>query len=144
MSDLETSLTEQEYIEEVRDALAGIDSAKIPDDTILQARDRVVVPLLNDLKSFESSDQTAFDNAAIMWGAELSFDAWMTFTRLRDREIEAYVDPNGYKEQLEARTKRVLGVLDITKPAENPQTVISVQHDGVKRKVDLSQEWETV
>ena len=142
MTDLETSLTDEDFLQEVRDSLAGLDSSKIPDDTILQARDRIVEPLLNDAKVYTQDDQDAFDNASIVWSAEFAFDAWMSFTRLRDAEVEAYVDPGAYKEQLESRTNKVLGVLGVTRPPDIPQTVVSIQHDGVKRAVDLSQEWK--
>jgi len=142
MTNLETSLSEQEFTNEVRNALAGLNSSKIPDNTILQAKNRVVEPLLNDARSYEASDQDAFDNASVMWSAEFAFDAWLTFTRLRDAEIGTYVDPDSYKEDLENRTNQVLGVLDITRPPEIPQTVVSVQHDGEKRAVDLSEEWK--
>lgn len=142
MTDLETSLADSEFIDEVRNSLAGLDASKIPDDTIIQTKDRVVEPLLNDLKDFQTDEQDAFDNASIMWSAEFSYDAWMTFSRLRDREVEAYVDPKGYKEQLKVRTNQVLSVLGVTRPSDIPQTVVSIQHDGVKRSVDLSQVWK--
>lgn len=141
MSDLTTSLENPAFITEVRNALAGLDAAKIPDATITQTKDRFVEPVLNNQKAFQDSEQTLFDNAVIYWTAEKSFDAWMTFTRLRDREIEAYVDPSSYKEGLEERTDKALGVLDVTRPPDTPNTVITVQHDGKKRRVDLSQPW---
>lgn len=142
MSDLTTSLEEANFLTEVRDALAGIDASKIPDDTITQARDRVVEPLLNDIGTYTASDQTKFDNASIMWTAEMSFDAWMTFTRLRDREIEAFVDPKAYKEMLKSRTDKVLGVLDVQRPPDVPNQVVTVAHDGEKRAVDFDDDWE--
>lgn len=139
--DLQFSETDQDLLDEVRSALAGLDSSKIPDDTIIQAKERLVVPSLNELRTFYSEDQDKFDNAVIFWTAEMAFNAWMAFTRLRDAEVEAYTDPNSYKAQLEERTNFALGALDVTRPPEIPNQVITVAHDGVKRRVDLDQPW---
>lgn len=140
MSEVEVSLNDNVFVAEVRDALAGVDATKIPDGTITQVKDRLVEDLLNNLVS-DSVDQDQFDNAAIFWSAELAFDAWMTFTRLRDREIEAYVDPRSYRQQLRDRTDRALYVLGTNRPPTIPNQVVTVQHDGEKRRVDLNQEW---
>jgi len=51
MTELEISLTDEELVEEVRKALAGLDDSKIPDDTIVQTANRFVTPLLNDVSS---------------------------------------------------------------------------------------------
>lgn len=138
---METNLTDQELINEVRDALAGLDSVKIPDDTIIQANERFVEPLLNETIPSPSPDQKLFDNAAIAWTAEKAFDAWMTFSRLRDREVETFVDPKGYRENLRERTETTLYVLNATRPPKSPNTVVTVKHDGEQRRVDLSKSW---
>jgi hypothetical protein len=143
MVDLEVSISESEFVSEVRTALAGIDSSKIPDDTITQAKNRFVEPLLNDIGNYEDpDDQDAFDNAAVSWTAEMAFDAWLVYTRLRDAEVEAYTDPRQYKRQLESRTDKVLGVLGVTRPPDVPNQVINISHDGVKRAVDIDQNWK--
>lgn len=145
MTELDVSLTDSELIDEVRDALAGLDGAKIPDSSITQTAEKLVVPLLNDITgTLQDEDQDAFDSAVIIWTAELSFDAWMTFTRLRDREVEAYVDPGQYREQLEKRTNMALRLLGATRPPEIPNHVVTIKHDGEYRKVDLQKNWETV
>lgn len=136
-----TSLSDSNFITEVRNALAGLDAQKIPDATIKQTRDRLVEPLLDDLT--DSPNQTLFDNAVIFMTAEYSFGAWMTFTRLRDREIESYVDPNTYQKNLETRTNQALGNVGVTRPPEIPNTVVSVAHDGVNRRVQLDKVWVT-
>ena len=144
MTELSVSLNDSDFVSEVRTAMAGIDSTKIPDDTITQARDRFVVPLLNDIggsKYVAADDQDAFDNAAIAWTAEFAFDAWLTYTRLRDAEVEAYTDPNSYKEDLASRTDKSLGVLDVRRPPDKIPQVISVQHDGKNRAVNVEQDW---
>jgi hypothetical protein len=142
MTDLSVSLPEAEFISEVRTAMAGIDISKIPDDTITQAKERFVVPMLNDIGDYESEDQDAFDNAAIAWTAELAFDAWLTYTRLRDAEVEAYTDPRAYKKDLKSRTNKVLGVLGVRRPPDTPPQVITITHDGVNRAVDVERDWE--
>lgn len=136
-----TSLTDTEIIEEVRNALAGLDAQKIPDDTIEQTAERLVEPLLDDLTN--NPDLTLFDNAVIFMTAEYSFGAWMTFTRLRDREIESYVDPKQYRTQLKERTNQALGNLGVTRPPEVPRTVVSVQHGGEHRRINLDEAWVT-
>lgn len=142
MTTLDISLTDSELVTEVRDAMAGLDGTKIPDDTITQTAERMVVPLLNDITgNLEPSDQQSFDTAAIAWTAELSFAAWMTFTRLRDREVESYVNPDGYKKNLEERTNFALRLLDATRPPEIPNYHVTVKHDGVNRTIDLQQVW---
>lgn len=133
---MDPSLTDSEFISEVRDALAGLDQAKIPDATITQARDRYVLPLLND-RIDSNVDQERFDNVAILWTAEASFDAWLAFTRLRDAELETFTRPEKYKEQLTSRTNTALRQVNVTRPSEYPNTVISV-----KREDDS--DWEKV
>ncbi len=142
MSELEISLTDEEVVEEVRRALAGLDAGKIPDDTIVQTAERFVVPLLNDVgKSLHPEYQDGFDNAAIAWTAEMSFAAWLTFTRLRDREVETYIDAKQYKNQLEKRTNMALRQINGSRPPEVPSYHVTVKHDGVNRKVDLKKVW---
>jgi hypothetical protein len=145
MASLDTSLNDADFIDEVRDALAGLGTSKIPDNTIIQARERVVEPALNNIGDYQDpEDQDAFDNASIMWTAEKAFDAWLVFTRLRDREVEAYTNPSQYKAQLESRTNLILDILGVSRPPDLPNQVVSITHDGVKRAVDLSQEWVEV
>jgi len=139
--DLQFSGSDQVLINQVRGALAGLDPAKIPDATIKQTKERLVVPSLNRLRTFYSEDQDKFDSAVVFWTAEMAFNAWMAFTRLRDAEVEAYTDPGGYKEQLKERTNLALSTLDVTRPPNTPNQVITVSHDGVKRKIDLEQPW---
>jgi len=142
MTELDISLSDAELIEEVRSALGGLDTSKIPDDTITQTTNRFVVPLLNDVApNLQSEDQDEFDNVAIAWTAEMSFGAWLTFTRLRDREVETYIDPDQYNEQLEQRTNMALRQVDATRPSEIPNFHVTVKHDGVNRTVDLQQVW---
>lgn len=140
--EMEPSLNEKELIDEVRDAMAQLGSGKVPDNTITQTSERFVVPLLNDLISdYSKISQEDFNNAVIAWTAEKSFMAWLSFTRLRDREVESYIDPEQYISQLKERTNLSLRVIDLTRPPQTPNTVITIKHDGVKRKVDLDQPW---
>lgn len=141
MTEMDTSLTEQELISEVRIALAQIDETKVPDDTITQASERFVIPLLNDISDIDEDYQEKFDNVVIAMTAERAFSAWLTFTRLRDREIETFLDPKGYLEQLKKRTDSALRQINATRPPQTPNTVVTVKHDGVKRKVNLNQHW---
>lgn len=144
MSKLEISLTDEELVEEVRKALAGLDGSKIPDDTIIQTANRFVTPLLNDVSSnLHEEYQDGFDNAAIAWTAEMSFGAWLTFTRLRDREVETYIDAKQYRNQLEQRTNMALRQIDGSRPPEVPSYHVTVKHDNVNRKVDLRKVWVT-
>ena len=144
MPDLDISLTELELIDEVRNALAGLDGSMVPDGTITQTANRLVVPLVNDVAGniTEEDDQDAFDAAVIAWTAELSFGAWLTFSRLRDREVEAYVDPRQYKVNLAERTNLSLQLLGASRPPEIPNHVVTIKHDGVDRTVDLRRVWE--
>lgn len=142
MTDLTMTLGDEEFKTEVRNALAGLDGSKVPDSTILQTSERYVVPLLNDITSgLDSSDQENFNSAVISWTAELSFGAWLTFTRLRDREVEAYVNPDAYKEDLQKRTNFALRLLGATRPPEIPNYHVTVKHDGTYRTVDLHKYW---
>lgn len=146
MSDFDTTLTESELVQEVRDSLAGLDSTKIPDDTITQTANKFVIPLLNQnipssVENNQSEYQDEFDSAVIAWTAELSFDAWFEFNRLRDREVEVYTDGNRYAKSLENRTNLALQLVETTRPSELPNHVVTVKHDGVKRRVNLHQPW---
>lgn len=136
---MELEYTGNNLISEVRSALAGIDASQIPDDTISQTSEKIVVPVLNDIGSYTEDDQTQFNNAVEMWTAELSFDAWLTFTRLRDREIETFMDPGSYSEDLQSRTNLTFRALGVSRPPEVPNQVVTIKHDGVKRKVDVTQ-----
>lgn len=142
MTEMDISLSDSELVSEVRDAMAGIDATKVPDDTIKQTADRLVIPLLNDITSIGSEKQDEFDNAVIMWTAEKSFGAWLTFTRLRDREVETFIDSEQYISQLEERTDMALKQVDATRPPQIPNTVVTIKHDGKYRKVDLQKNWE--
>jgi hypothetical protein len=136
MTDPTSTLTDQELVEEVRSALAGIDAGSIPDDTIIQAKDRFVLPILQKLLT-DNVDQDNFDNAVVAWTAEKSFDAWLTYTRLRDSNLETYTDPEAYKEDLRERTNNALYVVDVTRPPEVPNTVVTVTLDDVQERVPL-------
>lgn len=143
MADLTTSLSETDFVDEVRTALAGLDATKIPDDTIVQARDRFVEPLLNDIKEYTASkDQDNFDNTVIALTAERAFAAWLKFTRLRDREVESYIDPDSYMEDLKERSDQSMGILGVTRPPTVPNTIETIKHDGEKIRVDLSRQWK--
>lgn len=132
----EVSLTDTEFVKEVRAAMAGLNSDKIPEDTILQAKKRFVLPLLNEVTG-NNPDQENFDNAAIAWTAEKSFDAWLTFTRIRDEGIEAYVNPEEYRSRLQSRTNTALSIMGTTRPPEIPHTVVTVTFDDKIEKVTL-------
>jgi hypothetical protein len=142
MADLDTSLSDQELIAEVRDALGHLDKTKVPDDTIEQTFKRFVIPLLNDrLPKEPNIDKKDFDNAVIAWTAEKSFMAWLSFTRVRDREVETYLDPEQYLSQLRERTDLSLQIIDVTRPPQTPNEVVTIKHDGKKRKVNLQKPW---
>lgn len=142
MTEMDTSLNEKELIDEVRDSMAKMGSGKVPDDTISQTAERFVVPLLNNqISDYSDISQKDFNNAVIAWTAEKSFKAWLSFTRLRDREVESYIDPEQYISQLKERTNLSLRVIDLTRPPQTPNTVVTIKHDGIKRKVDLSEPW---
>lgn len=143
MTEMDTSLSDSELISEVRDALAGIDSTKVPDATITQSADRFVIPLLNDISPPPDNnfDQDDFDNAVIAMTAERAFSAWMTYSRLRDREVEAYIDAKQYLNQLKERTNLALRQINSTRPSSIPNEVVTIKHDGVNRKVNLQKNW---
>jgi hypothetical protein len=142
MSDFDLTLSDSELIGEVRDSLAGLGSGKVPDDTITQTTERFVVPLLNDaIRDKKSQTQEDFNSAVIAWTAELSFDAWLAFTRLRDREVESYINPDEYRKRLENRTNLALQLVDATKPPEIPNQVVTIKHDGANRTVNLQKVW---
>jgi hypothetical protein len=138
---MDRTLTDSELITEVRDAMAGLDSSKVPDDTITQTADSFVIPVLNDLLSTDV-DQDQFDNAVVAYTAEMAFGAWLSFTRLRDREVEVYLDTEQYLSQLKEKTDLALRVIGLTRPSQIPNTVVTIKHDGKKRKVDLQKEWK--
>lgn len=143
MTELDTSLTGEELIDEVRTALGMMDESKVPDSTIEQAAERFVIPLLNDISPTldPNTQQQDFDNAVIALTAERSFSAWLSFTRMRDREVEAYIDNEQYLEQLKERTDFALRQIDTTRPSQTPNAVVTIKHDGVYRKVDLQKNW---
>jgi hypothetical protein len=143
MSNLDYTYNESELITEVRNAMAGVDQAKVPDETITQSADMIVVPLLNQITGNldASKDQDAFDHAVVMWTAEFSYNAWLRFTRLRDREVEAYMDPQSYKEDLEKRTNFALRLLGTSRPPEIPNQVVTIKHDSDTKYVNVKRNW---
>ena len=119
-----------------------MDSSKIPDNTIEQQADRFVVPVLNDIGDYAGpDDQDAFDNAVIAYTAERAFASWLTFTRLRDREIETFLDPEQYMEDLKERTNNSLKVLGATRPPQIPNHVETIKHDGEWRRAKRDRVW---
>lgn len=111
-------MSTSEFITEVRDALAGLDSTKIPDSTIVQARDRFVEPTLNDLLGDKDPDQNVYEGAVIAWTAEKTFDAWFAKTRMRDRSLEVFTRPQLYQEKLRKRTNEALYSLGVSRPPD--------------------------
>lgn len=117
------SLSDSDYISEVRDALAEIGTSMVPDDTITQAKDRWVQPGLNKFVG-NNPDQTKYDNAAIAWGAELSFNAYLAKTQMTDSSLQVTVNVGSYRRQLKMRTDLALSVLGITRSQLDSYPVI--------------------
>ena len=114
MSDLEVDMTDEDFIDEVRTSMSGL--SIISDGNILQTRDRIVVPDINDAltdKQKEEIDKQKFETAVIMKTAEVSFKSWLPKIRKRLSELEVELDPDEYKENLEEKSKRGLSKIGI-------------------------------
>lgn len=118
MADYTFSGDDAEFLDEIRSALANIDATRIPDETILQQRDRVTAPHLND--ELGADQQGAFDDALIVYTAEKAFDSWMTKTRFDDADLQIKVNPTQYREGLKERTDDVFERVGVSRPGQRP------------------------
>jgi len=114
MADYTYSDSDPEFRSEVRDALAQIDATQIPDATIDQKRARIAAPHLTD--QLENGQQRLFDDALILFTAELAFKGWLTETRYDDNDIQVKVNVEQYTADLEEQTNMVFARGDITRP----------------------------
>lgn len=115
MPDPQYTLSEEETIEEVRTALAGLDARKIPDDTLLQSVEMFSLPWVESTISSEY-DNEDLEAAAIALGAEFAWDAWFAKSRMRDRELEVFTEPRVYDMKIRQRTEQVLSAYDLSRP----------------------------
>lgn len=114
MVTLSVSMNDDDFVSEVRTALAGMEI--IPTDTILQKKDRVVVPSINDSLTDSQKndiDQDEFDTAVIMRTAEKSFKSWLPKIRKSLGELEVEIDPDSFEENLEDEAKDSLSRIGI-------------------------------
>lgn len=109
------TLSEEQTIEEVRTALAGLNAQKIPDKTLLQAVELFSLPWVKKTISDQEDDE-ALEAAAIALGAEFAWDAWFSKSRMRDRELEVFTDPRVFDMKLRTRTEQVLSAYDLSRP----------------------------
>lgn len=109
------TLTHEEAVREVRNALAGLNNKKIPDETVEQAVFMFSKPWVEkQIPNTASND--AFEAAVIAYAAELSFDAWFSKSRMRDRSLEVFTQPRVWKKKLEQRTKQVFATHGVSRP----------------------------
>lgn len=119
-----TSLNDTDFIDEVRDSLAGFDSSKVPDDTITQQRDRFVEPAVNN--GMTEGGQDEFDNAVIAWTAERAFKSWLPTVLMSDGNFEIEKQVKEMRRHLEERTKLALQQVGMTPQSNNSNYVKSV------------------
>lgn len=111
----EFTLSRTEAINEVRIAMANLPDDMIPDDTIEQAVFMFAEPWV-DKEIPKSADDSDMEAAVVAYAAELSFNAWFAKSRLRDRSLEVFAQPDVWRQQLEKRTNQVFSIHEITRP----------------------------
>lgn len=111
----EFTLSETEAINEVRAAMAELPEDMIPDSTIEQAVFRFAKPWV-ERNIPENETNEAVEAAVIAYAAELSFDAWFSKSRMRDRELEVFTQPRVWKDKLEDRTSEIFALYGISRP----------------------------
>lgn len=129
----ETSLTEPELVVEVRDALAGLDETKIPEDTILQQYERFVVPKLESLLDNKNPTDAQVDAIVVFWTAEQSFKSWFTKKQMMFGDVQIGVDPGSYQEELETRTNEALNAAGVERDLEGSPVPFVERTDGMLR-----------
>lgn len=125
---LSVSMSESQFITEVRSALAEMDAKKIPDDTITQAKDRFVIPALETRLS-GNPPQDLFDNAVIAYSAERSFKAWLARRRMADSDLQVSVKAAMYKDNLEERTNEMLSLLGVSRPNSSARSAYTTRNE---------------
>lgn len=108
-------LSNEEIIDEVRAALAGLTQSEVPDDSIIYAVKRISEPWVSSQASAGDS-QDKYEAAILTYGAELAFASWYSTSRMRDVELEVFKEPRVYRDKLEQRTDATLSSLGITRP----------------------------
>lgn len=110
---------DQEFVDEVRLAMGKISQSRIPKDTILQQRDRLAIPYLENRGVSGSSK--AIDTAVIMLTAEYSFESWLKKKRMRSGELSINLDVEGYRKELVEQSQTALANIGIAhQPSKGP------------------------
>jgi len=111
---MSVDLADTEFETEVRDAMS--DLSVVPEDTIIQTKDRLVEPELND-KILDESEvtQQEFNTAAIYRTAERAFKTWLPKKSEAMGELEVELgDVDEFIERLEDNASESLSRIDIT------------------------------
>lgn len=106
MTEINTSLSENEVINEVRTMLGGLGPNHIPDGTIIQQKERFAVPDL-EAKGAEGSDSD-IETAVLAYTAELAFKSWLKKKRIVTDEVEASFDIEAYRKEVEEQAEDAL------------------------------------
>lgn len=118
----EFTLSEKEAVNETRHALAGLSDDMIPDETVEQAVFLFAEPWVSNEISEEANDSD-LEAAVIAYAAELSFDAWFAKSRMRDRSLEVFTQPQVWKEKLEKRTNQIFSTYGISRPPKQEHII---------------------
>lgn len=91
--------------------LGGLGSKQIPDDTIIQQKERFAVPYLE--KKGAEGTETEIETAALAYTAELAFKSWLKKRRMASDEMTATFDIDAYREEVEEQAQQALGQVGI-------------------------------
>lgn len=110
------SISETEFVDEVRTALGGLDEDVISNDMILQQKKRFVIPELeNKLKGKNlSGEEQKVDTAIIALTAEKSFKTWVKKSQVTSGQTSMSISVESHKEDLEHQTAEALSQLGLS------------------------------
>lgn len=123
-----TTLSDNEFITEVRTALGELDDDMISDATIMQQKDRFVIPYLED-KNVSGSGET-IDTAMIALSAEKSFNAWMKKSQIAGGQMNVTFNTEEYADNLAEQSSSALKQLNINRAPGSSGAAFVSSSDG--------------
>ena len=131
--DIKASMTMNQMVTEVREALAGLDGKKIPDATIRQQYKRFVLPEMQEIFSDKVVEQYHIDSCCVIYTAEKSFKSWLAKQQMMFGDLQVSINVPVFTENLESRRKSAFRAAGVRMSTERESVEFSERTDGMLR-----------